>query len=92
MRITFEKYTGALLEDLPEDYLIWGVENMEGSRKQMFENELKRRNQTTAMNLKKETLKQIRDSLAKQYHPDKGGNSEAMKAINEFYNQAVKLL
>lgn len=31
----------------------------------------------------------IRKKLAMKYHPDKGGSTEAMQAVNEFYNELI---
>jgi uncharacterized protein (DUF3820 family) len=39
-----------------------------------------------------EFVKIIRNDLAKEYHPDKGGNTTAMQAINRFYDEIINLL
>ena len=31
----------------------------------------------------------IRKKLALKYHPDKGGSTEAMQAVNEFYDELI---
>lgn len=31
----------------------------------------------------------IRKKLAMKYHPDKGGSTEAMQAVNEFYEELI---
>ena len=42
--------------------------------------------------LQRDTVKQVYRELAGIYHPDRGGNIEAMKAVNEFKERLLKSL
>jgi hypothetical protein len=37
-------------------------------------------------------VQKVRNDLAKKYHPDRGGSTEAMQAVNEFYDRLVAAL
>ncbi len=42
-RITFGRYTGTQIQDIPISYIKWGILNFEGAWAEMFARELQRR-------------------------------------------------
>lgn len=94
MRMTFGKFKGYCLDDLPDDYLIWltSIElrhplsyyvSAEIFRRRLEPNH---REEPRAIGLDTGKVKKVYRSLAFQYHPDKiGGNGDVMKGINLFY-------
>lgn len=85
MRMPFGKYRGFQVDDLPEDYLQWLIDNVdlrEPLRSAVYE--------TVGLEMSASLpagneIKQIYRRLARKWHPDHGGSTEAMQAINEFY-------
>ena len=102
MRINFGKYAGEHLEDIPTDYLVWLQNNVKFRSeilRQAVDRELRRRSrfreshseshqeQEERPNLFPAVRKIYRD-LCLEFHPDKrGGSSEAMKAVNAFWDR-----
>ena len=93
VRMTFGKYRGYEIDDLPDDYLIWltTIElrhplsyyvSAEIFRRRLEPNH---REEPKAIDLDMVRVKAIYRSLARQYHPDHGGDNGVMAGINLFY-------
>lgn len=86
----FGKFKGYEIEEIEPQYLEWLVENvpLRGPLKRaVFEavNTLPYRDEIEAP--APERVKVVFRELAMKYHPDRGGNEEAQKALNEFYER-----
>lgn len=86
----FGKFKGEEIEDLPSSYLVFLIEqcdNLKPFLKEEIENELDFRfGKDKNMPAVSKDVKAVYKKLALKYHPDKGGNTMAMQAVNEFYN------
>ena len=83
MTLTFGKYAGLDLQQVPVDYLEWLLESMRLTVTEI-DSELERRRLAEEANqswLEKVVSAGYR-SLAKEHHPDRGGDPEAMKDLN----------
>lgn len=96
MVFTFGKYAGYALADIPASYLGLAVETFTIPEPLLCQcrAELLRRFglsgiepiQAEEVDLRVR-IRQTYRELALRYHPDKGGTSEAMQAINDFYQR-----
>jgi hypothetical protein len=83
MTLTFGKYADVDIEQIPTDYLEWLIESMR-LRVAEIDSELERRclaEEADQSWVEKVVAAGYR-SLAKQYHPDCGGDPEAMRELN----------
>jgi tellurite resistance protein len=94
----FGKFRGYNLEDLPDHYLKWllfDADFVQGQLLSEIQDEVERRwpcrmptvftSDFRCEAVDSQKLKSVYRKLAVQFHPDKGGYLEAMKAINLFY-------
>jgi preprotein translocase subunit Sec63 len=87
MKMPFGKYKGEWVEDLPESYLLWLIENVslrEPLRAAVWE-ALEGQGPEPDFLPQPQTVKSIYRRLSLKYHPDRGGSTEAQQALNEFY-------
>jgi hypothetical protein len=87
MRMPFGKHKGCPVHSLPEDYLSWLWENVElrePLRSAVWE-ALEGREPEFLPH--PQTVKSVYRRLAAKWHPDVGGSTEAMAALNEFYEE-----
>ena len=93
MRITFGKYKGDLVEDLPSSYLVFLAEldNLKYNLMEAVLDELNERfGYENDVKINGKDVKKIYRELSLKNHPDKGGSHQAMVAINEFYEKLTK--
>lgn len=86
MRLGFGKYANCDLKDVPEDYLLWLIDDSK-KKIRIFENEIARREADITWIEK--IIKTGFRELAKQHHPDCGGSVSEMQQINAAY-EALK--
>ena len=95
MILRFGKYKGWYVEEVPLSYLAWIFESLTGKPEiqEAALDEIRRRVSGYELNgepLSMERVKRVYRTLAMEFHPDRnGGNGEAMKGINAFY-EAIK--
>lgn len=95
MILNFGKYRGRYLDEVPLSYLAWLFESLTGKPeiREAALDEIRRRvlgYELDAEPLSMERVKRVYRTLAMEFHPDRnGGNGEAMKGINAFY-EAIK--
>ena len=95
MILNFGKFRGWHVEEVPLSYLAWIFESLTGKPEiqEAALNEIRRRVSGYELNgepLNMERVKRVYRTLAMEFHPDRnGGNGEAMKGINAFY-EAIK--
>jgi hypothetical protein len=93
MRLTFGKHSGSDIRDVPREYLEWLLENNRQTASAV-ECELMRRDELEEANLS--YLERIVSvgykTLAKQNHPDLGGDADEMKRINSAAEELRQLL
>lgn len=85
-RMPFGKFKGWPVDEIPEDYLNWLVENVdlrEPLASAVYE-ALDQQN-WCQMAPAPDNVKSIYRRLSLKWHPDKGGSTEAQQALNEFY-------
>ncbi len=105
MRMTFGKYKGIPVRDIPSNYLEWlwfEVELREPLRTYVAI-ELQERSEREAgedyscgasgapAGIYPGRVKSIYRALAVKWHPDRGGTTSAMQAINEFYEELKQI-
>jgi hypothetical protein len=89
MRMTFGKHKGKDLADIPDDYLLWCLENCERLNP-ILRDAIERRlgietggeggiSPHDVEGLVRRCFRQ----LALRFHPDRGGNTDKMAALNE---------
>jgi len=90
----FGKYRGSDLEELPDSYVLWLSANVQlrepllsGIWEELQERGLEVDQRPTTGGLDAGRVKTVYRELSLQFHPDRGGNTEAMKAINLFYEK-----
>jgi hypothetical protein len=85
----FGKYKGCEVADLPKPYLEWLYQNVE--LRGRLEAEIARAlwgpsyHDDTPAIIEPGKVKLIYRELALKWHPDRGGSTQAMAALNEFY-------
>ena len=100
MLMTFGKYKGIHVELIPNGYLWWlyGIDSLKPQLAQVVRNEVIRRwpekfqvpaRQIFGRGTVRAAVTSIFRELATVYHPDHGGNTEAMKALNEFRDRLL---
>lgn len=92
MVLRFGKYKGYRIEDLPTSYIVYALtefDNLHVSVKSLLEVELIERIPTIKISAK--NIKSTFKKMALKYHPDKGGSTAQMQAINDFYQTLCNL-
>lgn len=106
MQMPFGKYEGEELEDIPVSYLRWLRANVElygeleeeveyilsGDDDDLFNSFYRKENrsETTVVDLKE--IRSLYRRLSLKWHPDTGGNTQAMQALNEYTSEIEKLV
>ena len=96
MILNFGKFRGWHVDEVPLSYLAWLFESLTGKPElhEAARSEIRRR--VSGYELKTEALsmervKRVYRTLAMEFHPDRnGGNGDAMKGINAFYEALNK--
>jgi hypothetical protein len=86
----FGKYRGEFVDELPVDYLTWLIENvaLRGGLKTAVRDALEGQSRDADMVLNESALvHRIYRGLCRRWHPDCGGSTPAMQAINDFYEK-----
>ena len=87
----FGRYSGLPLADIPSSYLSWllGLDDLREPLKSAAWAEYRRRVDAqggqAVSTLDADAIKTVYRTLALKWHPDRGGTTEAMQAVNEFY-------
>jgi hypothetical protein len=92
MRISFGKYQGRRLEDIPDGYLLWVLEtcdNIGPTLREAIRDQLGLGRETQAD--WPEIVRQWYRQMSRDYHPDRGGSHEAMQAVNDGYERLLEL-
>ena|SRR5215213_2758939 len=89
-RLGFGKYGDRELEDVPEDYLIWLIDNSK-QKVRFYEAELARRDMAkeATMGMTEKIIRAGFRALATKLHPDAGGSTKAMQELNATYETLV---
>jgi hypothetical protein len=100
----FGKHRGEYLEDIPADYLRWvllNCANIKPYLRQAIESELTNRGrqtyrateppQTNQLTLTSALVRTWHRETVMRFHPDRGGSTEAMQAINEAHDRLKQL-
>ena len=95
LKMPFGKYRGFHVSEVPLSYLAWIFESLTGKPEihEAARAEIRRRvsgyeavYELDTKPLSMERVKRVYRTLAMEFHPDRnGGNGEAMKGINAFY-------
>ena len=96
MKMPFGKHRGRRIEDVPEDYLCWVLDNCENISATLREAivdvlDLGSRSAGSA-ELSVDVANVWYRRLALEFHPDHGGNHEGMKAVNRGRELLVELI
>ena len=89
MRMPFGKHVGKELDDIPDAYLLWILDNIEELSETLREAIEERLGliQPEAGAISAEAASQLirawHRQMTMKYHPDRGGSHEAMIAIND---------
>jgi hypothetical protein len=89
--LNFGKFKGWYVDEVPLSYLAWLFESLTGKPdiREAARAEIQRRVSGYELDtepLSMERVKRVYRTLAMEFHPDRnGGNGEAMKGINAFY-------
>ena len=93
MNLTFGKYKGWELSQVPDDYIEYMISSNEKSLR-MFKDEKERRiTQAEAkMPMMERLIQAGYRQLATQNHPDKGGNTRTMQEINAAHERLKDII
>ena len=96
MLMPFGMYKGQRIDEIPDDYLLWlctvpllrepllsAVKLVMAQRQE----EVRRNSEAAAVYC--DRVRKIYLNMAKKWHPDVGGTTQAMQAINEFYDELM---
>ena len=88
MKFPFGKFKNFYIHDIETSYLVYALENFDIKEdlSGAIKAEIAFRFNINDPTVKNVNFKAIYLTMAKRFHPDKGGSNEAMQAINEFYN------
>jgi len=89
MKFPFGKFKGAYIDDIETSYLVYALENfdLKDDLYEAIKTEIASRFSINPAPVKIDNLKSVYLTMAKKYHPDKGGSNAVMQAINEFYQK-----
>ena len=87
MRMPFGKYKNVGLDEIPESYLLWVLENCDIgiTLRRAIERELQVSDEPSpaaTQAIADDVVEAWYRTLAREFHPDWGGTHEAMKAVN----------
>lgn len=87
MKFPFGKFKGTSIKYIETSYLVYALENFDvkDDLYDAIKTEIASRFSINPTIVKIDNLKSVYLTMAKKYHPDKGGSNAAMQAINEFY-------
>jgi hypothetical protein len=95
VRMPFGKHKGIPLEEIPDDYLLWVLDNVPLDNRPSLCEAIRHRlglpRAGPDANLEG-ILKTWYRSLSLDFHPDRGGSTPAMAAINEAHDRLRKML
>ncbi len=83
----FGKYRGRLVSEVPSSYLAWCLRSLDRLSpwlRQAIEGELRQRDELPEQSvaISPEVVRDWYGRMAMEFHPDRGGSNEAMKAVN----------
>jgi uncharacterized protein (DUF3820 family) len=81
----FGKYKGYILDEIPTNYIVYAIEQMDLPDELTDEFKLILIDRLD-IDLIYVDIKKYYREMCKKYHPDTGGSDYAMQIINEFYN------
>ncbi len=85
MLMTFGKYKGHDVGEIPEDYLLWLIETVDLREPLLTSVRVALGFEEKVIPLSEDRIRQAYRRVAKEFHPDAGGSDVAMAAINRFY-------
>jgi len=92
-KMPFGKYKGVYISEIPTNYLVYAIEEFDlpeelqtGIRDEVL-GRLGPISSDTVDIFNR--VKNVYRTLCKKYHPDAGGSTGEMQAINEFYNSLI---
>lgn len=90
----FGKYEGRLIDDIPDNYLLWLWENvdLQGPLLDAVARRIPNIRETLQGPVSPNAINSVYRQLAVKWHPDKGGSKSAMQAINEFYEELKNVM
>jgi hypothetical protein len=95
MRMPFGKHRGEELSEIPDDYLVWCLDNcdsMSPTLRKAIEAHLKIEESDTAIVSVATIVPEWYRKLAMEFHPDRrGGSHEGMKAVNRAKELLIEL-
>ncbi len=99
MRMKWGKYKGFYLYELPEDYLWWLYgqdlsdpslsKEIEGLARNLWPQKFVQTEVSVVRGITKEAVGRIYRKLANKWHPDAGGSTTAMQALNDFKSELL---
>lgn len=88
MKMTFGKYRGVDVADVPAWYLEWvlgNVADLQPALRLAIEERVSGRS-APPVAMPRDVLKSVYREMSRRYHPDHGGSNQAMTAINDMYS------
>jgi hypothetical protein len=98
MRMPFGKYRSWLLEEVPHGYLLWRLDHCERLCPTLREAICRQLGVRQGARWEApipdwdEVLRTWCGQLVLDFHPDRGGSTEAMQAVNEAYHRLTKMI
>jgi hypothetical protein len=93
MNMPFGKFKGVPVDELPQDYLNWlwtGIDLREPLRSAVARVLFPECGPVDEPAIPdKDIVRHVYRRLAYRWHPDHGGSTEAMQAINQFYTELI---
>ena len=89
MKLKFGKYAGWDLEQVPDDYVDFMIKSQTMWVEERERRDLIRESESSWV---EKVIKAGQRDLAKRYHPDHGGTTQDMQAVNAAVAQLMELL